>query len=195
MEENGILGKKYIYLVGHINSDVSGVHNVLKALRTLLQEGMDYHLVLAGFCKSKERIWLETVVQTMALSDRVHYVGVVDQRVSYLLMKTADFCLCPYKTEGRDDYMTAYPIKLLEYLTVGASTITVQTPITEQIVNDFGSGELMPNSSEADLVRLIKAMNLKDRSGSQGIVPEAYRWMNINKALQTSLASMVLEVQ
>lgn len=195
MKENGILGENYIYLVGHINSDVSGVHNVLKALRTLLREGIDYHLLLAGFCKRKEQVWLETVVQAMALSDRVHYAGVVDQRVSYLLMKEAGLCICPYNTEGRDDYLTAYPIKLLEYLTVGAPTITVQTPITEQIVNDFGSGELMPSSSEADLVHLIKALNSKDGSGSQGNVPVSYRWVNINKTLQKSLASRVLEAQ
>jgi glycosyltransferase involved in cell wall biosynthesis len=192
LKENGIEEQEYIYLVGHINSDVSGVSNVLKALGTLLQEGFHYHLVLAGFCKPRERIWLETVVEKMGLSRYVHYLGVVEQPLSYIFMKRAGLCICPYNTEGRDDYKTAYPIKLLEYLTVGAPTITIQTPITEQIVNDFGAGELMAASSESNIVRLIKAMNSKEFSRSQRVAPAVYRWMNINHTLRTALEKKVM---
>jgi len=195
LKDRGIEKKRYIYLVGHINSDVSGVYNVLRALRILLQEGLPCHLVLAGFCKPKELIWLQTVVERMGLSGCVHYLGVVEQPLSYVFMKRAGCCVCPYNTEGRSDYMTAYPIKLLEYLTVGAPTITVQTPITEQIVKDFGSGELVPSSSEGNLVRLIKALHAKGFPGSQGVVPVAYRWMNINKTLRMALEKMVIEAQ
>jgi glycosyltransferase involved in cell wall biosynthesis len=195
LKEKGIEEKGYIYLVGHINSDVSGVHNVLRALRILLQEGFPYHVVLAGFCKPKELIWLQAVVERMGLSGYVHYLGVVEQPLSYVFMKNAGCCVCPYNTDGRSDYMTAYPIKLLEYLTVGAPTIAVQTPITEQIVIDFGSGELVPSSSEWNLVRLIKALHAKGFPGSQGVVPVAYRWMNINKTLRTALEKMVIEAQ
>ena len=192
LKDNGIEEKNYIYLVGHINSDVSGVSDVLKALRVLLQEGFPYHLVLAGFCKPRERVWLETAVERMHLSGRVHYLGVVDQPLSYVFMKRAGFCICPYKTEGRDDYKTAYPIKLLEYLTVGAPTITIQTPITEQIVNDFGAGELMAVSSESNIVCLIKCLISSGSSGSQVIPPMAYRWININNTLRMSLEKYVM---
>jgi glycosyltransferase involved in cell wall biosynthesis len=192
LNKNGIEEKKYIYLVGHINADVSGVSEVLKALRLLLQEGSPYHLVLAGFCKPRERVWLETTVARMKLSGYVHYLGVVEQPLSYVLMKRAGFCICPYKTEGRDDYKTAYPIKLLEYLTVGAPTITIQTPITEQIVKDFGAGELIPIASESHIVRLIESLIVRGFSGSRVIPPVSYRWLHINNTLRMALEQKVM---
>ncbi len=192
LKEKGIAENEYIYVVGHINSDVSGVSNVLRALRVLLEEGFAYHLLLAGFCKPKQRIWLEKAVNAMQLSRHVHYLGVVEQPLSYNFMKRAGLCICPYNTDGRDDYKTAYPIKLLEYLTVGAPTITIQTPITEQIVNDFGAGELMPASSEFDLLRSIKALKSKGFSRSQGVVPGAYKWTNINNTLRTALEETLM---
>jgi glycosyltransferase involved in cell wall biosynthesis len=192
LKENGVEENQYLYLVGHINSDVSGVLNVLRALSVLLLEGFDYHLVLAGFCKPKELIWLETTLERMRLVGRVHYLGVVEQPLSYVLMKRSGFCICPYNTEGRDDYKTAYPIKLLEYLTVGAPTITVQTPITEQIVNDFGFGQLIPDSSECYIASFIKSMSAGGCSMSPVVPPVEYRWVHINNTLRMSLGKRVM---
>ena len=195
LREYGLKDKDYIYIVGHINSDVSGIYNVLKAIKILVDEGSLYHLVLAGFCKHKELIWLRSVVNRMDLSDHVHYLGVVDQPLSYVLMKNARICICPYNTNGRDDYKTAYPIKLLEYLTVGVPTITMQTPITEQIVKDFGAGELISTSSGFNIVCSIRSLDSKERSSGPQSPPLAYRWRHINNLLRSSLERRVIGVR
>jgi glycosyltransferase involved in cell wall biosynthesis len=192
LQEKGIAEKGYIYIVGHFNSDVSGVDAVLKALRILLQEGFNYHLILAGFFKQKEQVWFESTVKARGLSHYVHYLGVVDQPLSYILMKKSGVCVCPYDTEGRDDFKVAYFIKLLEYLTTGASTISIKTPITCEIVNDFGAGELFSNACEGDIVDSLRGLKTKKVSLNSVKVPDKYKWSNINSILRDTMCRQVI---
>jgi glycosyltransferase involved in cell wall biosynthesis len=185
---NGLLGKKYIYMVGHINSDVSGVDNLLRAVSNLNNKGSDIHLLLAGVCKPKQLLWLNASVRGMNLSSHVHYLGEVNQPLSYILMRHAMICVCSYKTKDREDYQTAYPIKLLEYLTVGMPTITVETPITRLIVNDFKSGVLISTASEQEMPESLESLVSSGDGGLCVGVPLAYRWNVINGTLRTALA-------
>jgi len=192
LRRNGLEGRKYIYMVGHINSDVSGVDSLLRAVRNLNDEGFDFHLLLAGVCKPKQLLWLNASMRAMNLSSHVHYLGEVNQPLSYILMRHSMICVCSYQTKDREDYQIAYPIKLLEYLTVGMPTITVETPITKLIVNDFKSGVLISTASEQEIANAIKSLVLYGDGGLSVAVPLAYRWNLINETLRTALSSSYL---
>jgi glycosyltransferase involved in cell wall biosynthesis len=187
----GLENQKYIYMVGHINSDVSGVDALLQAVATLNSQGLEYHLLLAGVCKPKQLVWLRTSIREMNLYSHVHYVGEINQSLSYILMEHAAVCVCSYKTKDREDYQTAYPIKLLEYLTVGVPTVTVETPITRLIVNGFESGVLISSSSERDITESVKSLALTGARGPSPTVPLTYRWNAINEALRIALSSVL----
>jgi glycosyltransferase involved in cell wall biosynthesis len=191
MRENNLDGKDYLYLVGSINSDISGVGSLLGALGRLHAEGLDLHLVLAGLCKPLERVWLAASIEKMNLNPHVHYLGEIDQRLSYSFMRKARACICAYDVRGRQDYETAYPIKLLEYLTVGAPTVTVETSVTRQLVKEFGSGELVPAASEKAMASAIKSVVTHPSGGVSVKVPARYRWDHINKTLQAHLFRVI----
>ena len=106
-------------------------------------------------------------------------------------MKNACVCVCTYNTVGREDYETAYPLKLLEYLTVGAPTITVETPVTKQIVNDFGTGVLISSASELEMTRSIKSLMTSGYGVSSAPVPAAYKWSIINNRLRSVLSKVI----
>jgi glycosyltransferase involved in cell wall biosynthesis len=194
LRSNELEGRKYIYMVGHINSDVSGVDSLLRAVSNLNNHGFDCHLLLAGICKPKQLAWLNTSICGMNLSSHVHYLGEINQPLSYVLMRHAMICVCSYKTKDREDYQTAYPVKLLEYLTVGMPTVTVETPITRLIVKDFESGVLISSSSEQELAQSIRSLYSTMASGLCAAVPFAYRWEVINGALRTALSKMLQDL-
>jgi glycosyltransferase involved in cell wall biosynthesis len=162
---NGLKNRRYIYMVGHINSDVSGVDTLLQSVAALKNHSLEYHLLLAGICKPNQLVWLNSTIRQMNLSLHVHYLGEINQPLSYILIERAAVCVCSYKTKDREDYQTAYPIKLLEYLTVGVPTITVETPITRLIVSDFESGILVPSSSEREITESVKSLALSRARG------------------------------
>lgn len=191
LQERGLQNADYLYLVGYINSSVSGVRDLLRALKALHAEGIFCHLVLAGVCKPRELAWLRTSVRALNLESHVHYLGEVDQRLSYLLIRRAISCVCPYNINGREDYQTAYPIKLLEYLAIGAPTVTVETPVTRRIVTDFGRGELVPAGLEQALARAIKAIAGPGVKSQAKGAPAQYHWDLINKTLQREISRVV----
>lgn len=178
---------QYIYIVGHFNRYTSGVYELLKAVEILREENMKFHVVLAGICKKEEKIWLDGVLSKLNLQTIVSYIGIVDQPLSYVLMKKAAICMCLYQTEQRPDYETAYPIKLLEYLTIGIPTISVSTTITKEIIKKFGYGVLIPKCSVTDIVSGVKAISKYERKKTAPCIPETYQWKNINRGLRASI--------
>jgi glycosyltransferase involved in cell wall biosynthesis len=193
LQDKGITKKQYIYLVGHLNPNVTGVHSVIKALKILVDDGYKYHFILAGFFKHRDYLWFKETVCVMGLSEYVHYIGVVDQPLSYILMNMSGVCICPYDIRGREDFQVAYFLKLLEYITVGAPTITIQTPITLQIVNDFGIGDLIPCSCDKIIAERILTIMQRSASINTTKVPDKYKWYNINTTLSKALTSRVIE--
>jgi len=179
---------KYIYFVGHLNRYTSGIYELLNAVELLKKRNINYHVILAGICKRKEKEWLNRLLNELNLQSTVNYIGIVDQRLSYMLMKRSAICICPYQTENRSDYETAYPIKLLEFLAIGVPTIAVETTVTRKIINDFGYGVLLPKCSVSNIVSGIELIANYDQSKKTEVrVPDTYRWENINRKLQKSI--------
>lgn len=134
-------------------------HDVLfEALSTLVQNGLDFTLVVAG--EGSRRSWLESQALSLKLAPRVQFVGQVEDVGG--LLAAADAVLMPSRWEG-------LPLVLLEALVRGRPVVATAVGGVADVVEDGVTGTLVPAGDAAALAAALEQLQRKaDRAWRMG---------------------------
>lgn len=147
-------------------------HDVLfEALATLVRNGLDFTLVVAG--EGSRRSWLESQALSLRLAPRVQFVGQVDDVGG--LLAAADAVLLPSRWEG-------LPLVLLEALVRARPVVASAVGGMADVIEDGVTGTLVPPGDAAALAGALEQVQRKadhawrmGRSGAER-VRERYTW-------------------
>ncbi len=137
-------------------------HGVDKVIRWMASADGNTQLLVVG--DGPVRKELEALADTLGLSARVRFTGVIDRHLVPQHVAAFDIALQPA--------VTAYasPLKLMEYLVLGKAVLAPRSPTCWKVLTD-GDNALMfdrsvPNGMEAALSRLSQDAPLRERLGA-----------------------------
>lgn len=130
-----------------------GLHLLLSALGTLLQEGVEFRVLVIGDGPMREK--LEQQTAALGLTDRTTFLGLIDHgRLPELYRQGDIFCL-PSASEGMASVV-------LEALATGLPIVTTDVPGTSELVTDGYNGFVAPIGDADALVAPLRRL-LTDR--------------------------------
>lgn len=136
---------------------------LLRTMLVMRERGADVHLVIAGDADSDLGRELAEFAHSEGLSERVTFLGFVNDSVEFL--RCLDIVVCSSRTEG-------LPLSILQAMATGLPTVATRCGGPQEIIEDGVSGLLVPTESPvalADaLLRLIGDSLLRERLGRGG---------------------------
>ena len=133
---------------------------MIKAFHQLLKEHPNSYLLIVG--DGEERETLETVIQTLNISQNVLMTGYVAKPVNHLALM--DVFLLPSLSEGTS-------MTILEAMSLGKPTAATAVGGTPEIINQEQSGLLTDNDSlqgfTQSLTTLVKHADIRGQYGQQ----------------------------
>ncbi len=124
---------------------------MLKATRTMLDQGFQVRLLLVG--DGPERENLEKLAAKLNLAESIIFTGFQSQPAAYLSLM--DIFLLPSFTEGTS-------MTLLEAMSLGIPTVSTRVGGTPEIVADGETGKLVESNDLSAFTRAIQEI-LRDR--------------------------------
>ena len=158
-------------------------HDLLfEALSTVLRQGLDFTLVVAG--EGSRRSWLEQQALSLRLAPRVQFVGQVEDVGS--LLAAADAVLLPSRWEG-------LPLVLLEAMARGRPIVASAVGGVPDVIQDGVNGTLVPPGDAAALAVALEQLHRKAdravRMGARGRdrarAPPGTRWWTVSSRSTT----------
>ena len=117
--------------------DNRGLHETLTALRILKGRGLDVPLELAGGSRNyAESLLREACV--MGIRDQVKYLGILKKEETIAVQNSSSIGLVPHLPYGNN--LLAWPVKMLEFMSVGLPLVYSDLPGHAEIVADSGAG-------------------------------------------------------
>ena len=158
---------------GRLESDKT-INKALEALAKLDTRDFEYHIIGDG----SERQKLETLTQTLALSDNVHFHGRLKNPFKWLL--SADLFFLPSEYEG-------FPNSLLEAGAIGTPAIAFSCgTVTDEIIINGLNGFVVPDGDEtAFAAAILRGCSTDfDRAAIQNLTKERFGVAEIVKAYE-----------
>jgi glycosyltransferase involved in cell wall biosynthesis len=157
------LTRRTLGSVGHLIAR-KGHHHVIAALPDL----PDTDLVIAG--AGEERAALQTLAEKIGVSDRVRFLGVLDQDSLRILYNALDALVLASSREG-------WANVLLEAVACGTPVIASAVWGTPEVVASPAAGVLMPSLDARGVVNACKTLfaNLPDRRETRAYA-EQFNW-------------------
>lgn len=162
---------KPLWVVAGRLEEQKGHDLLLEALVPLLQQGLDFTLVVAG--DGSRRGWLEQRALSLGLSPRVQFVGQLEDVGG--LLAAADGVVVPSRWEG-------LPLVLLEAMVRGRPIVATAVGGMADAVEDGVTGTLVPANDVPALAAALEHLHRRaDRAWRLGraaadVVRERYTW-------------------
>jgi glycosyltransferase involved in cell wall biosynthesis len=136
---------------------------LLRSFAGIAQAYEHVHLLLVG--DGPERGNLENIVQSMNISPRVHFIGMVNRSDIYRYLATSDAFVTASVTE-------VHPLSVIEALASGLPVMGIDSPGISDTVEDGITGLLVKEEDlaafTAKLVRLISEHEWRKQMGNRG---------------------------
>jgi glycosyltransferase involved in cell wall biosynthesis len=148
--------------------EIKGHHLVIEALAALAQEMPDSTLLIAG--KGEEEPRLRRLVETLGLSERVKFLGFLDQAQLRRYMQAADALVLASSREG-------WANVLLEAMGCGTPVVATAVGGTPEVVREAAGGVLIAHRDTETIAGSIKTLfeNYPDRKATR-LYAEEFGW-------------------
>ncbi|HUI78290.1 MAG TPA: glycosyltransferase [Bryobacteraceae bacterium] len=167
-----------------------GHHRVIEALRSLVDDGLPAHLLIAGGVgrSGQYAATLRTRVTELGLEDRVRFVGTAPQNTLAELMSAADvFCLAS-TSEG-------WPNVVNEALACGTPVVSTDVGAVRQMLPSVRFGTVVPvNDSPSLAAALRKALTSTWDHAAISRWGRSRSWDQVAKEVLEEAAQAVVEV-
>jgi glycosyltransferase involved in cell wall biosynthesis len=144
-------------------SPEKGLEFLIHAVKLLLNQGHELQLRLAG--DGPRRKELERLANELMLSDRVQFLGFLDEDEIIHQLQVSDLFVLPSFVEG-------LPVSLMEAMAIGVPVIATNIAGTSELVEDGRTGLLVrPSDSQAladAIVRMITDYDFRLRVAELG---------------------------
>jgi colanic acid/amylovoran biosynthesis glycosyltransferase len=129
-------------------SPEKGLEFLIRAIKLLLDQGHELQLRLAGDGPEREK--LERLTNELELSDRVHFLGFLDEDEIICELQDCDLFVLPSFVEG-------LPVSAMEAMAIGVPVIATNIAGTSELVEDGRTGLLVrPSDSQALADAIVK---------------------------------------
>ncbi len=156
-----------------------GIAKVLRALSSQELRSNDFHYVIAGSGPQLSR--LRELTEELELTDRVDFVGFVDEQAKWKLYDLADLFVMPNSELGGQDW-EGFGIVFLEAAIMGTPAIAGRSGgATEAVAHGETGYTVDPNSPTELQQRLLELLEHADRRAQMGRAArqrakEEFRW-------------------
>ena len=148
-ERLGISESEKILLYQGVILDGRGLFPTLKAMEFI----PNVHLIILGQGEKEEK--LKDVAYETGISNRVHFLGMIDQKDLIHYTSAADVGLALIENISVS-YYYALPNKLFEYIMAGVPVICSNLPQMKEIVDNYKVGVSIDLEKEENLIDLLK---------------------------------------
>jgi colanic acid/amylovoran biosynthesis glycosyltransferase len=129
-------------------SPEKGLEFLIQAVRSLLDQGHELNLRLAGDGPKKEE--LQALAKELKLSDRVHFLGFLGEDDVIRELQACDLFVLPSFVEG-------LPVSAMEALAIGVPVVATNIAGTSELIEDGRTGLLVrPSDSNALADAIVK---------------------------------------
>lgn len=139
-----------------------GFDDLLRACRLLLDQGLDFRLILAG--EGPEDAALRALASRLSLAGRVEFPGFVPHEHASRLMLAADLLVAPCRVEPSGD-QDGLPMVLLEALLHRLPVVAADVADISDLVEDGVTGLLVPQCDPRALAQAMAHL-AKDREAA-----------------------------
>ena len=152
-----------------------GLDILIEAFISLLEEGLDVHLLLVGFAKPESRYLLSPLTNPN-IAKHVTITGYIEKESVPRFIDKMDIATLP----NTEDYCS--PLKLFEYMAMAKPTVSVSTAAVEDILRPNEDGLVYQRGDNAQfkahLKTLITSRQLRESLGqsAQTRVHEQFTW-------------------
>ena len=158
-----------VLFVGRLHR-VKQVDLLIRAFHLIHERNSNTNLYVLG--DGEQRQSLIKLTNDLGLSDSVHFMGYVDQRTVFEMMKLSDVFVLPSKVEGN-------PRVLIEAMVNKVPIVTTNVPGIKDMVQHMKTGYLIDNQQPEELAYAIEYI-LKNKQESANMVKRAYAFANQN---------------
>lgn len=151
-----------IICVGRLSPE-KGHLGLLEAFAAVAAEGFAADLLLVG--DGPDRASVETRCAELGLSDRVQFLGRLDEVATLAQIARAKLLVLP-------SFMEGLPIVLMEAMALGVPVIASRVAGVPELIEDGREGLLFRPGDWADLTDKLRTM-LDDESGRRGMIDAA----------------------
>ena len=143
------------FVIGFVGSlkDWHDVGTLLDAVKTLVREAPDYHLLIVG--DGPLRRWIEGYIRGAGLEGHVTVTGWVSYEDMPGFVNRFDVAVAPY---GRMQGFYFSPLKLYEYLAAGRAVIASDVGQVGDVIADGESGVLVTPGDAEELAAGIREL-------------------------------------
>lgn len=152
-----------------------GLDVLIEAFISLLEEGLDVHLLLVGFAKPESRYLLSPLTNPN-IAKHVTITGYIEKESVPQFIDKMDIVTLP----NTEDYCS--PLKLFEYMAMAKPTVSVSTAAVEDILRPNKDGLVYQRGDNAQfkahLKTLITSRQLRESLGqsAQTRVHDQFTW-------------------
>jgi|GEM_PF-4399520 len=182
-----------IVYVGPIRQE-RGLRTMLDAMKILDKRLKASELHLVGTTGSEaDKREIECLDSTLSNIDIFNH-GYIEHDEALEKAAVADVGLCPLSLEV-ENYRYSYPIKVLEYMSVGTPTVATKTEGTSHLLRE-GSGILVQADNPIEMADAINELYEHPEQRNQmaktaQLMAENYRWDSINRKVNQRIGSVM----
>ncbi len=173
IEEIQVLRKRSagfrILFVGRLHR-VKQVDLLIRAFHLIHQRNSNMSLYVLG--DGEQRQSLITLTDGLGLSGSVHFMGYVDQKTVFDMMKLSDVLVLPSKMEGN-------PRVIIEAMVNRVPIVATNVPGIKDMLQHMKTGYLVDNQQPEELAYAIEHV-LRNKQDSANMVERAYAFANQN---------------
>lgn len=170
-----------------------GADTMLSSMKHLDDQVNNVSLHLVGAVKSETARCKITNLNSHLSNIKICIHGYVPHDDALKRIVTADVALCPLSLEV-ENYQYAYPIKVIEYMSVGTPTVATKTRGTSELLSKGGGILVQADDPKAmaNAIRKLYDDSEKRRKMSQEAknISEEYRWEKINSRINSKITEV-----
>ncbi len=161
---------------------VKGIDLLLQSAALLFEESLDFHLIIVG--KGSMEKWVKSFVNQKGLSEKVTYLGSVEDRRLALLYASSDCVVIPSRSES-------IPIVFSEALHLNKTLIVTDVGDMGMLGREYGVAWVVPPEDPVALKEIMKKrVESQDHpkiGGDEGKREELKRLFNIETSVERFL--------
>jgi len=140
-----------VFYVGYV-SELRGVGTIIDALSLLKSKIPNILLILVGWLKEDDKIWLKNKLIDTNMIENVKYLGVLESEKVWELIEDSDVCIYPFQNE---ELSYVFPVKVFEYLALNKPVIASKLEGVVHIIRDRYNGLLVNPTNPKDWANAI----------------------------------------
>lgn len=186
-------GSFTLVYVGPVRKE-RAIDTLFDALNRVDSETSNVELCLVGQVLEEDREWIDNKRNSFD-NVRVELTGKVPHEVALERIDAATVGVCPLSVSV-ENYRSAYPIKIFEYMALQKPTVATDTPGTREIVEDGKTGLLVPPDDAEAMADAILALHddpskCEEMGDNAAEAAEQYDWERINEKVTNEIKSVV----